>query len=334
MKLARFIKDVTGTVVAMTLCVAMIAAPIATQAQPQQQAQQQDPNMQGPPPQGPPPQDQQQGPPPSFAPAQLDQIVGRIALYPDSLLAQVLTASTYSDQIPDAAKYADEHHYLTGQALADAIQQDQLPFDPSVQALIPFPSVLDTMAGDMNWTTDLGNAVLADQNAVMDAVQRERQKAYSYGYLRYNQQIAVTSGPYITIDPVDPGYVVVPVYNPYVVYAAPRPGFFVGGAIGFGFGVGIGGFFRPWGWGYSRFGWDRHELYVNNVRWNRTWVNRGVYVHPYPGVHYVGPGPAHYNAAVHYQEHHEAVARSTAERQAAHEGHAVHEDHGGDHHHH
>ena len=88
MKLARFIKDVTGTVVAMTLCVAMIAAPIATQAQPQQQAQQQDPNMQGPPPQGPPPQDQQQGPPPSFAPAQLDQIVGRIALYPDSLLAQ------------------------------------------------------------------------------------------------------------------------------------------------------------------------------------------------------------------------------------------------------
>ena len=329
MKLARFIKDATGTVVAMTLCVAMIAAPIATQAQ-QQQAQQQDPNMQGPPPQD----QQQQGPPPSFAPAQLDQIVGRIALYPDSLLAQVLTASTYSDQIPDAAKYADEHHYLTGQALADAIQQDQLPFDPSVQALIPFPSVLDTMASDMNWTTDLGNAVLADQNAVMDAVQRERQKAYSYGYLRSNQQIVVTPGPYVTIADVDPGYVVVPVYNPYVVYAAPRPGFFVGGAIGFGFGVGIGGFFRPWGWGYSRFGWDRHELYVNNVRWNRTWVNRGVYVHPYPGVAHYGPGPAHYNAAVHYQEHHEVVARSQVERQAAHEGHAVHEEHGGDHHHH
>jgi hypothetical protein len=145
----------------------------------------------------------------------------------------------------------------------------------------------------------------------------------------------VTPGPYVTIADVDPGYVVVPVYNPYVVYAAPRPGFFVGGAIGFGFGVGIGGFFRPWGWGYSRFGWDRHELYVNNVRWNRTWVNRGVYVHPYPGVvRYGGPGPAHYNAAVHYQEHHEVVARSQVERQAAHEGHEVHEEHGGDHHHH
>jgi hypothetical protein len=327
MKLARFIKDATYSAVAMTLCVAMIAAPIATQAQQQQQ----DPNMQGPPPQD----AQQQGPPPSFSPAQLDQITGRIALYPDSLLAQVLTASTYSDQIPDAAKYADEHHYLTGQALANAIQQDQLPFDPSVQALIPFPSVLDTMASDMGWTTDLGNAVLADQNAVMDAVQRDRQKAYNYGYLRTNQQIVVTPGPYVTIAPVDPGYIVVPAYNPVVVYAAPRPGFFIGGAIGFGFGVGIGGFFRPWGWGYTRFGWGTHEMFVNNVAWHRTWVNRGVYVHPYPGVAYHRPGPGPYNhAAVHYDEHHEAVARSQAERQAAHEGHAVHEEHHDDHHHH
>src|SRR5580658_9537326 len=82
-------------------------------------------------------------PPPSFPPPQLDQLVARVALYPDPLLAQVLAAATYPNDIPPAAQWADQHHYLTGQALADAIQGDQLPWDPSVQALLPFPSVLD-----------------------------------------------------------------------------------------------------------------------------------------------------------------------------------------------
>src|ERR1700688_4664621 len=85
-------------------------------------------------------------PAPSFTPEQLDKLVARIALYPDSLLAQVLAAATYPDQIPDAARWADQHHYLTGQALANAIQADHLPWDPSVQALLPFPSVLELMA--------------------------------------------------------------------------------------------------------------------------------------------------------------------------------------------
>ncbi|MGD0303877.1 MAG: DUF3300 domain-containing protein, partial [Candidatus Acidiferrales bacterium] len=119
------VKDVGASFVAMLLCAALVSAPVFAQD-----------------PQGPPPQDQSQAPPPTFTPAQLDQIVGRIALYPDSLLAQVLTASTYGNEIPDAAQWADQHHYLTGQALADAIQADQLPWDPSVQALLPFPSVL------------------------------------------------------------------------------------------------------------------------------------------------------------------------------------------------
>src|ERR1700729_2663612 len=93
---------------------------------------------------------QDQGaPPPSFSPDQLDKLVSRIALYPDPLLAQLLAAATYSDQIPDAAKWADEHHYLTGDDLAKAITGDQLSYDPSVQALLPFPSVLDTMASDL-----------------------------------------------------------------------------------------------------------------------------------------------------------------------------------------
>jgi hypothetical protein len=83
--------------------------------------------------------------PPSYAPEQLDRMVSRIALYPDPLLAQVLAAATFPDQIPDAAGWADQHHYLRGDDLARAIASDQLPWDPSVQALLPFPSVLDTM---------------------------------------------------------------------------------------------------------------------------------------------------------------------------------------------
>src|SRR6266849_325170 len=100
------------------------------------------------------------------------------------LLAQVLAASTYPNQIPDAAQWAAQHSYLTGDALARAIAEDNLPWDPSVQALLPFPSVLDMMARDLNWTTQLGNAFLAQQADVMDAVQRMRQRALNYGYLQ------------------------------------------------------------------------------------------------------------------------------------------------------
>src|SRR5260370_12558834 len=105
---------------------------------------------------------------------QLDSLVAAIALHPDPLLAQVLAASTYPNQIPDAAQWAAQHSYLTGDTLARSIAEDSLPWDPSVQALLPFPSVLDTMARDLNWTTQLGNAFLAQQADVMDAVQRMR----------------------------------------------------------------------------------------------------------------------------------------------------------------
>ena len=150
----------------------------------------------------------------SYPEGQLDQLVARVALYPDPLVAQILAGATYPDQIPDAARWADQHHYLHGQALADAIQADQLPWDPSVQALLPFPSVLEMMASDMNWTTDLGNAFLAQQQDVMDAIQRERRKARDYGYLRSNGQIIVGGGPYITIMPANPAFVVVPYLRP------------------------------------------------------------------------------------------------------------------------
>jgi len=252
-------------------------------------------------------------------PGQLDQLVDRIALYPDPLLSQILAASTYSDQIPAAAGWADQHHYLSGQALANAIQADQLPWDPSVQALLPFPSVLGMMASDMNWTRQLGDAFLTQQADVMDAVQRERHKAWNYGYLRSNPQIVVTDGPYITVVPVNPGYIPVPYYNPAVVFFAPRPGFFVGGAIRFGWGITIGAFFRPWGWGYNRFDWGHRMVIINNAPWRRTWATQRAYVHPYALPRYA-PGPR-------VAEHHELIQRSPREREAERRGQRPREEH-------
>ena len=258
--------------------------------------------------------------PPSYPPDELDKLVSRIALYPDPLLAQVLAAATYPDQIPDAAKWADEHHYLRGDDLARAITEDHLPWDASVQALLPFPSVLEMMASDMNWTSELGNAFLAQQQDVMDAVQRMRQKAKDYRYLQSNGQVVVSAtGSYITILPVNPAFICVPVYDPGIVFFAPAPGFFVGGAIGWGFGISLGFAFAPWGWGATHFVWGSHALFLGGARWGRTWANRGSYVHPYANFHrYSGPrGP----------EQHQLIPRSQEERRAAREGHARVESH-------
>lgn len=221
------------------------------------------------------------GPPPTYAPQDLDQFVAPYALYPDPLLAQVLTASTFSYQIPDADGWARSHAYLTGDALARAIQEDSLPWDPSVIALLPTPGVLDVMAGNMGATQELGNAVLANRGAVMDAVQDERQKAYNYGYLRSNADVrVVTAGPNdIEIVPATPNVVYVPYYDPNVVYFRPAPGFIVGGAISFGPGIAVGAFL-PWGWGGVSIGWRSHAIIINNHPWERTWTNRA-YVHPY-----------------------------------------------------
>jgi hypothetical protein len=258
-------------------------------------------------------------PPPAYPPQELDRLVSRVALYPDPLLSQIFAAATFPDQIPDAARWADEHHYLTGDALARAIADDHLPWDPAVQALLPFPSVLDMMASDMAWTGELGNAFLAQQQDLMDAVQHARHQAYDYGYLRTNPQVIVNPGPYIEILPANPAFIVVPYYNPLIVFAPPRPGFFVGSAISFRFGITVGAAFAPWGWGSSRFAWGDHRVFINNEHWNRTWVNRGVYVHPYAAVpRYGGPRPA---------EHHELHERSERERQAARGGRERVEEH-------
>jgi hypothetical protein len=251
--------------------------------------------------------------PPMLPPQQLDQLVQSIALYPDGLLAQVLTASTFYNQLPDAAAWANQHSYIQGPALADAIRQDNLPWDPSVLALLPFPNVLNQMANNTGWTQALGSAVLAQRNDVMDAVQRMRQEAYNYGYLRTNQyERVIYGGPnYIEIVPVRPDFYYVPYYSPYVVFARPRPGVFVEGALRFGPGIYIGAAFAPWGWGGAGFGWREHTILVGNRPWDRTWVNRGVYPRPYPDRRVAGPaaehhelrGPAHYEGREREHEH-------------------------------
>jgi hypothetical protein len=262
-----------------------------------------------------------QGPqPPAFPPQQLDSLVSRVALYPDPLLAQVLAAATFFDQIPDAAQWADQHHYLTGDALARDIQEDQLPWDPSVQALLPFPSVLGMMASDPNWTRDLGDAFLSQEPDVMDAVQRMRRQAQSFGYLRSNGQIVVSNGPYIEIAPVNPALIYVPYYDPLIVFARPRPGFVVSRGITFSFGIGIGPAFRPWGWGGNRIAWNSHLVFVNNAEWHRNWVNRGTYVHPYT-IRRAGPPPAR------IQDRHPLEGRSPREKAAEQNGRRRVEDH-------
>ena len=179
----------------------------------------------------------------NYAPAgQLDSIVSRIALYPDPLLAQIFSAAAFPDQIAAAA------------------QGSGGPFDPSVEALMQYPAVLQMMASDPAWTQALGQAVMQNEGAVMDEIQNLRHEAQQYGYLQSGPQMQVVDeGGYIDILPVG-GYMYVPMYDPYVVFARPRAGFFVGGAIRFG-----GGF--RWSAGYNRFDWGRHEVFVNRRVW-------------------------------------------------------------------
>ena len=279
----------------------VVRQPPSDQQQPQYQPQDQSQGQNQYPQPAPLPPDQQQAPPPLMAPQQLDQLVSRIALYSDPLLAQVLTASTYWNEISDAANWSNMHIDLTGDALNQAIQADNLPFDPSVLALLPFPSVLDIMARDPDWTGQLGNAVLDQRQDVMDAVQRMRRQARDYGYLTNNSnQDVVDNGGYIQIQPYNPYVYYVPIYNPSVVFYAPRPGFYVGGAIRFGPAIAIGPAFGRYGWFGAGFGWSSHAILIDHRNWTRTYVNRTAYVHPYaqPYVHPAAPrvethAPAH-----------------------------------------
>src|SRR5438270_1706916 len=178
-------------------------------------------------------------------PAQLQQLVAPIALYPDALVAQVLAASTYPDQIVEADRWMPQHTNLKGKQLGKEV--DKQPWEPSVKALTQFPSVLANMDKNLSWTSSLGDAYVNQQQEVMDAVQLMRQRAQGAGNLKSTpQQTVTTQGQTIVIEPANPEVVYVPAFDPWLVYGMPVamwpgwypvPGIFIGGpAIAFGVG--------------------------------------------------------------------------------------------------
>jgi hypothetical protein len=185
-----------------------------------------------------------------FTSAELDTLVSTIALYPDPLLVQVLAASVHGDEIPGASDWANQHRHLKGTPLAEEIKNQDLPYDASVQALIPFPTVLATMAKYQVWTDQLGDAVATQKEEVMDAVQRMRKAAYEHGHLQSNDQVKIIKEKTIIIEPVRKEYVYVPVYNPHVVYYVYSNGY---PGLHYRSGVWLGGTYTSWGWGSSWF---------------------------------------------------------------------------------
>jgi len=232
-------------------------------------------------------------PPPPRAPQtpeQLQQLVAPIALYPDSLVAQILAASTFPEQVVEAERWLQEHPELQGAALAQAA--DQQPWDPSVKALTAFPAVLGNMDKNLSWTSSLGDAYYNQQPDVMNAIQVMRQRAQATGNLQTTpQQTVETQGSSIVIQPASPDVVYVPAYDPWLVYGVPivawpgwypYPGiWFAGPYLSFGVGFGI-GFFAGFGWGWGHWGFDWHSRYpiYNHARYyshSNTFYNRNYY---------------------------------------------------------
>ncbi|MBX3590125.1 MAG: DUF3300 domain-containing protein [Burkholderiaceae bacterium] len=153
----------------------------------------------------------------AYAQEELDQMLAPIALYPDAMLAQVLMAATYPLDVVEADRFVRQNPGLTGEALADAVEG--MPWDPSVRALTQFPSVLAMMSERLDWTERLGDAFLAQRDQVMDTVQSLRARAWDAGNLSSNdQQQVIVQDQVIAIEPVRPGYLWVPYYNPVVVF--------------------------------------------------------------------------------------------------------------------
>src|SRR5580700_3447045 len=216
-------------------------------------------------------------------PDQLDSLVAPIALYPDPLLSQTLIASTYPLEVVQLQQWLAQHKDLKDKALVAAVEKQD--WDPTIQGLAALPDVVKQLADNIKWTTDLGNAFLAQQNDVMDAVQRMRKKEQANGNLKSSEQKkvetkTVESTQVIVIEQANPQVVYVPSYNPTVVYGAPiypyppiyypPPGYYAAGmAISFGVGIAMG---AAWGGGWccgSSWG-GNNNVYINH---NNNFVN-------------------------------------------------------------
>jgi Protein of unknown function (DUF3300) len=163
-------------------------------------------------------------PPPQMS---LDDVVAPIALYPDQLLTQILTAATNAQEVLDGGNWILQNQSLKGDALTNAAKQ--AGFSPSMQYLMTFPQVVDNMCQQIDWTRELGQDFQADQKGVMDAVQRKRTQAQQTGNLKSSPQMTVDTKkadngqPYVEIKPADPQVVYVPQYNPVTIYNTPAP---------------------------------------------------------------------------------------------------------------
>jgi hypothetical protein len=233
----------------------------------------------------------------------LQQLVAPIALYPDSLVAQILGASTFPDQIAFANDWLLQNKNLTGSALMQAVDTQQ--WDPSVKALTQFPSVLDNMTKNLSWTSSLGEAYHTQTADVMTAIQVLRAKAQAAGNLKTGSQITVVqqSPDVIVIQPANPQVVYVPVYNPTVVYGTPyvTPGYSTAAVVttavvAFGVGIAVGAMMSGgYGWGYSSWncGWHgttavvyHGGAYYGNAAWHGGYYGSSASAYgPYGSAH-------------------------------------------------
>src|SRR5882724_3349436 len=238
--------------------------------------------------------DQSVSQPPQAAqqsPEQLQQLAAPIALYPDSLIAQILPAATYPAEIVEAEKWMEQHKDLTGSELAREV--DKQSWDPSVKALTQFAAVLANMNQNLAWTSELGDVYVNQQQDLSNAIQTMRQRAKQAGNLNTTPQEKVEAkGKTIVIQPAAADIVYVPQYDPWLVYGDPLPVFpgwypypglyLAGPGIAFGLGFGIGRF-GGFGWGWHNWGFDwyrggrvvyNHNTYISH---SRTIVNRNAF---------------------------------------------------------
>jgi Protein of unknown function (DUF3300) len=232
---------------------------------------------------------------------QLDALVAPIALYPDTLLSQILIASTYPLEVVEAARWAEANKSLKGDALKAAV--DKQSWDDSLKSLAATPSVLSMMSEKLDWTQKLGDAVLAQQPDVMDAIQRLRSKAQANDKLPSNKQQTVSTQQQggkqvIVIAPAEPDTIYVPYYDPAVVYGPwpyadyppyywPAPGYIAAGVIATGIAFGAGYALGRWASGGYRWGggmnWGGNNILVNrpvnvnNINVNNNWTHNSVH---------------------------------------------------------
>jgi len=235
--------------------------------------------------------------PESFKPEEIEALVAPIALYPDALLSQVLMASTYPLEVVQAARWVKANPSSKGDAAVRAVESQT--WDVSVKSLVAFPQILEPMSDKLDWTQQLGDAFLADQKSVLDAVQRLRLRAQAAGNLSSNeQQRVIVEAPapqqtVIRIEPASPQVIYVPAYNPVVVYGTwgyaayppyywpPSPVYYPGGALASGFAWGIG--FAAAGAIFGNCNWGRGGIDIDinratnidrNINVNNVNVNR------------------------------------------------------------